>query len=408
LGLYAELKERGFIAQTSNDEAVEKLLDGKPITFYNGFDPTADSLTCGHLVPVMGLSFMQRAGHRPIVLVGGGTGIVGDPTDKSEMRKLLSDEDIKRNCDGMKAQLSSFLDFGEGKAIMVNNAEWLLELSYIPFIREYGVHFTVNKMLSADVYKKRYESGLTFFEFNYMIMQAYDFLELYRRHGCVLQAGGNDQWSNILAGADLIRRVEKDAGAECLTFPLLLTSEGKKMGKSQKGAVWLDPARTSPYEFYQYWRNTSDADVFKFMKMFTFLPLEQIKELEGSSQNINNAKEILAFEATSVVHGAVEAEKAKLAAKALFGGGGLEGSVPETALLESELEAGINIILLLEKAGLIKSRSEGRKLVEQGGIKLNGQKVESIDKTVTASDFDKDVAMIQKGKKVFHAIKLAH
>jgi tyrosyl-tRNA synthetase len=406
--VFDTLSERGFIAQTSDESAVRRMLENEKVSFYSGFDPTADSLTVGHFLPIMAATHMQRAGHRPIILVGGGTGIIGDPTDKTDMRRMMTMDEIQHNCDCFKRQLSRFLDFGEGGAIMVNNAEWLLNLKYIPFIREYGIHFSVNKMLTADAYRTRFERGLTFFEFNYMLMQAYDFLELYRRYNCKLQVGGNDQWSNILAGVDLIRRVEKDPDAECMTIKLLLTSEGKKMGKSQKGAVWLDPAKTTPYEFYQYWRNVNDADVINFIKMLTFLPLSQIDELaklEGSE--LNEAKSLLAFEVTKEVHGEAEAIKAQNAAQALFSGAGEGGSIPTTEIPQAEWNDGMNIIDLLDHAQLISTRSEGRRLIQQGGIKLNEQKVADIDYHVSAADIKDGRIKIQKGKKIFHYITIS-
>lgn len=317
MAFFDELKQRGFIAQT-DDAAVEDMLNNERVTFYCGFDPTADSLTVGHFVTIMAMAHLQRAGHRPIVLVGGGTGMVGDPTDKTEMRRMMDRCEIEHNCERFKRQLTRFLDFSHGQAEMVNNADWLLELNYLPFVREYGIYFSVNKMLSADAYRARFERGLTFFEFNYMLMQAYDFLELHRRYGCNMQIGGNDQWSNILAGIDLIRRVE-NTDAHCLTLPLLTTSEGKKMGKTQKGAIWLDPGKTSPFEFYQYWRNTADADVIKFIKMLTFIPLKDIRGMENlSGAELNTVKSLLAFELTKTVHGIEEANKAERASKALF------------------------------------------------------------------------------------------
>ncbi|MDR1538615.1 MAG: tyrosine--tRNA ligase [Clostridiales bacterium] len=406
LGAFETLKERGFVEQTTNEESVRKLLNEEKITFYCGFDPTADSLTAGHFVPIMAMAHLQRAGHRPIILVGGGTGMVGDPTDKTQMRRIMTREEISDNCNCFKRQLSKFLDFSGGRALMVDNSDWLLELKYVEFIREYGVHFSVNKMLSAESYKARLESGLTFFEFNYMLMQAYDYLELFRRYNCKLQTGGNDQWSNILAGADLIRRVH-GAEAECLTYPLITTSDGKKMGKSQKGAIWLDANKTSPYEFYQYWRNTTDLDVVKYLKILTFVPVEEISELSKlQGSDLNKAKEILAFELTKTIHGEEEALKAQSAAKALFGSGELEGSVPETMIREDEMNQGMNIVLLMERAGLLKSRSEGRTLISQGAVKVNGEKETDINRVISLSDFSDGTLMIQKGKKIYHAIRM--
>ncbi len=406
--VYDILAERGFLEQSTHDEQIKAMLANESVTFYIGFDPTADSLTAGHFITVMAMSHMQRAGHRPVVLVGGGTGFVGDPTDKSDLRKMMTPEEIQHNVDCFKKQLSAFIKFEDegGNGILVDNADWLLKLQYVPFIREYGVHFSVNKMLTADCYRTRFERGLTFFEFNYMLMQSYDFLELYRRYNCKLQMGGNDQWSNILGGVELIRRVEnKDAYG--LTLSLLTTSEGVKMGKSQKGAVWLDPAKTTPYEFFQYWRNVDDRDVIRCIKLLTFLPMEQINEMatyEGSE--INKAKEALAFEVTKIVHGEEEATKALAATKRLFGGGGEGGddATPTTEIEADRIKAGINVIELLEHAKLIASRSEGRRLVQQGGIKLGENKITAFDYTVTENDFADGSLMIQKGKKVYHKI----
>ena len=395
------LQERGFIAQTSNEEAIRKLLGSEQVTFYAGFDPTADSLTAGHFIPIMAMAHLQRAGHRPIVLVGGGTGFVGDPTDKTELRKMMPREEIQHNSDCFKRQLTKFLDFSNNRAIMADNADWLLELKYVPFIREYGVHFTVNKMLTADAYRTRFERGLTFFEFNYMIMQSYDFLELFRRYNCKLQIGGNDQWSNILAGADLIRRVE-NAEAECMTYILLTTSDGKKMGKSQNGAVWLDSGKTPPFDFFQYWRNTADADVIKYLKLLTFLPMSEINKMsEWKGSELNRAKEILAFELTKIIHSEEDALKAMNSARELFGGGASGGSVPETRISVSEWGGGMNIIEALSKTGLIATRSDGRRLISQGAVRVNNQKVESFDQIV---ELHENSALIQKGKKVFHRI----
>ena len=400
------LKERGFIEQATHENEIRELLEREKVTFYIGFDPTADSLTVGHFLTVMAMAHMQRAGHRPIALVGGGTGMVGDPTDKTDMRKMMSDETIQHNVDCFKKQLSKFLDFSEGKAFIVNNADWLRDLNYISFIRDIGVHFSVNKMLTAECFKTRMERGLSFFEFNYMLMQSYDFLELNRKYDCKLQLGGNDQWSNILGGVELIRRKEhKDAYG--LTFKLLTTKEGHKMGKTMKGAVWLDPDKTSPYEFYQYWRNIDDADVSKCLSLLTFLPMEEVKELSALKDNeINKAKEVLAYEVTKTVHGDEEAKKAQTAARSLFGSGQAVDSAPNTEISKSEFENGMGIIELLEKAKLVPSRGEARRLIQQGGIKIAGNKVEKIDYTVTLSDFENETLIIQKGKKVYHQIKL--
>ena len=396
------LKERGFIQQCTHEAEIRRLLGETRVTFYIGFDPTADSLHIGHYLTVMAMAHLQRAGHRPVALMGGGTGMVGDPTDKSEMRRVMTKAEIDHNVDCFKKQMSRFIDFNDGKAVMVNNADWLLALKYVEFIRDYGVHFSVNRMLATDVYKTRFEKGLTFFEFNYHLMQSYDFLELYRRYGCNLQMGGNDQWANIIGGAELIRRVE-NAAAYGMTFTLLQTSEGHKMGKTQKGALWIDPAKTPPYEFFQYFRNVDDADVGTCLALLTFLPMAEVnrlKELPGSE--INKAKEVLAYETTKLVHGEAEADKALAAAKALFAGGATGGSIPTTAISAADFGEGVNIIALLEIARLAPSRSEGRRNVAQGGIKVNDVKIESVDHIVSVRDFTDGSLMIQKGKKTFH------
>ncbi|PIE77112.1 MAG: tyrosine--tRNA ligase [Clostridiales bacterium] len=396
-----QLEARGFIAQFTHEKEIKELFDNEKVTFYVGFDPTADSLTVGHFIPIMAMAHLQRAGHRPIALIGGGTTMVGDPTDKTDMRKMLTKEQIDANGERFKAQMSRFFDFSDDKAIMVNNGDWLLDLNYVEFLREIGVHFSVNRMLTADCYKTRMEKGLTFLEFNYMLMQSYDFLELYRRHNCVLQMGGNDQWSNILGGADLIRRkMQKPAFG--VTFNLLTTSEGKKMGKTEKGAVWLDPEKTTPYEFFQYFRNVDDADVEKLLKVLTFLPLEEIDELaklEGAE--INQAKEKLAFEITAIVHGKDEAEKALQAARSLFAGSGDDQNIPSVAVAQSEAAAGLNVLDAFLKAGLIASKGEGRRLIKQNGLSINGKKVASHEQMISASDFADDKCTLQKGKKVF-------
>ena len=404
--VFDTLKERGFIEQTTHEEEIKELLDKEKVTFYIGFDPTADSLTVGHFLTVMAMSHMQKAGHRPIALVGGGTGMVGDPTDRTDMRRMMDDSEIDHNVSCFKKQLSRFIDFTDDKAIIVNNADWLRNLNYIEFIREIGVHFSVNRMLTAECFKTRMEKGLSFFEFNYMLMQSYDFLELNRRYGCNLQLGGNDQWSNILGGVDLIRRVENKP-AYGLTFRLLTTSDGRKMGKTQKGAVWLDPDKTSPYEFYQYWRNIDDGDVGKCLGLLTFLPMEEVNELSALKDNkINQAKEILAYELTKIVHGEDEAKKAQSAARSLFGGAGAGGSVPTTEIVKSDLGEGIGIIEALEKTKLSPSRGESRRLIQQGGIKVADKKVETIDYVISSDIFENDEVLIQKGKKTFHRIKL--
>ncbi len=404
--VYDILKERGFIEQSTNEEEVRKILGEESVTFYIGFDPTADSLTAGHFLTVMAMSHLQKAGHRPIALVGGGTGMVGDPSHRTDMRQMMTIDTIEHNVNCFKQQLSRFIEFGEDKAIIINNADWLRSLKYIDFIRDVGVHFSVNRMLTAECFKSRMEKGLSFFEFNYMLMQSYDFLELNRRYGCKLQLGGSDQWSNIIGGVELIRRMDqKDAYG--LTFKLLTTSEGIKMGKTQKGAVWLDPKKTTPYEFYQYWRNVADSDVEKCLSLLTFLPMDEIKKLgslEGSE--INKAKEILAYEVTNIVHGEEEAKKAMEASKALFAGGASGDSIPTTNMDKDTFKNGINILDALVTLKLAPSKSEARRLVTQGGIKVNDVKIDSIEHKITLNDFTENKLLIQKGKKVFHQIEL--
>ncbi len=398
------LKERGFIAQSVYEEDLYKRMEQGPVTFYVGFDPTADSLHIGHYIPIMAMAHMQRAGHRPIALMGGGTGLIGDPSGKSELRKMLSAEDVNHNVECIKKQMSRFLDFSQGKALIVNNADWLAKLNYIDFLREVGVHFSVNRMLTAECYKQRMEKGLTFLEFNYMLMQSYDFLELYRRYGCRVEMGGDDQWSNILSGADLIRRKERE-DAFAVTFKLLLTHDGRKMGKTEAGALWLDENKTSPYDFYQYWRNVDDQDVEKCLALLTFLPMEEVRRL-GALQDaqINQAKKVLAFEVTKLVHGQEKAEAAAKAAEALFGGNALEGSVPTTRL--SSLEGCKRVIDLMVKAGLCKSLGEGRRLIAGGGVYVNDEKVASPDQEVGPQDFGAEGLMLRKGKKAYHRILL--
>lgn len=404
--VYDVLKERGFIEASTHEEAVRELLGKEKVTFYIGFDPTADSLTAGHFLTVMAMSHMQRAGHRPIALVGGGTGRIGDPSGRTDMRKMMTDEQIDHNCECFKKQLSRFIDFSEGKALMVNNADWLTNLNYIEFIRDIGVHFSINRMLTADCYKTRMEKGLTFLEFNYMVMQSYDFLELNRRYGCKMQLGGSDQWSNIIGGVELIRRCDgKDAYG--LTFKLLTNSQGVKMGKTVAGAVWLDPKKTTPYDFYQYWRNVDDADVEKCLGLLTYLPMDEVRRLgrlEGAE--INKAKEVLAYELTKIVHGEEEAQRAQSAARSLFGGAKKDENTPSTTIDKAELEKGITVIEALEKAKLISTRSEGRRLIQQGGVKINDKKAESFDQLITDADLKDGIILIQKGKKVFHQLKV--
>ena len=400
---YEELKARGLIAQVTNEEEISKMINEGKAVFYIGFDPTADSLHVGHFMALCLMKRLQMAGNRPIAVIGGGTGMVGDPSGRTDMRTMMTPETIQHNCDCFKKQMERFIEFGEGKAQMVNNADWLMKLNYIELLRDVGACFSVNNMLRAECYKQRMEKGLSFLEFNYMIMQSYDFYYLFQHYGCNMQFGGDDQWSNMLGGTELIRRkLGKDAHA--MTITLLLNSEGKKMGKTQKGAVWLDPNKTSPYEFYQYWRNIGDADVLKCLRMLTFLPLEQIDEMdqwEGSQ--LNTAKEILAFELTKLVHGEEEAKKAQEAAKALFVGGGDMSNVPSTTLEADALTDGaIGILDLMLKCGLVPSKKEARRLIEQGGVELDGQKVTDVNASVSAGQLSGDGVMIKKGKKVFH------
>ncbi len=403
--IYEELQARGLLAQLTDADEIRELINNGKATFYIGFDPTADSLHVGHFMALCLMKRLQEAGNKPIALIGGGTGMIGDPSGRSDMRTMMTKETIEHNCECFKKQMSRFIDFSEGKAMMVNNAEWLLDLNYIEFIRDIGACFSVNNMLRAECYKQRMEKGLSFLEFNYMIMQSYDFMQLYERYGCNMQFGGDDQWSNMLGGTDLIRRkLGKDAYA--MTITLLMNSEGKKMGKTQKGAVWLDPNKTSPFEFYQYWRNVSDADVLKCLRMLTFLPLEQIDEMdkwEGSQ--LNRAKEILAYELTNLVHGEEEAKKAEEAAKALFAGGGNLENMPTATLTdENFMEDKIDILGILVAGGLAASRSEARRAVEQGGVSVKGEKVADIKKTYTKDEIAAEEFIVKKGKKSFKKI----
>lgn len=404
--VYDTLVERGFIEQCTHEKELRELLEKEKVTFYIGFDATADSLTAGHFLTIMAMMHMQKAGHRPIALLGGGTTMIGDPSMRSDMRQMMTIEQIQHNADCFKEQLSHFISFDNDQAILANNANWLLDLNYVSFLRDVGVHFSVNKMLTAECYKSRMEQGLTFFEFNYMLMQSYDFLELNRRYGCCLQMGGNDQWSNILGGVDLIRRKEQKP-AYGLTFKLLTTSDGKKMGKTQKGAVWLDPNRTSPYEFYQYWRNIEDVKVEECLGLLTFLPMDEVHRLgalEGAE--INKAKEVLAYEISKIVHGEEEAKKAQEAAKALFVSGGVAGSVPTYTYPKETLDAGVDIVSILVDTKLAPTRSEARRLVKQGGVTVNDVKVPSFDAVYGSKDFnDSDAFMVKKGKKGFYQIK---
>ena len=398
------LRERGFIAQTVYEDDLYKMLGSEKVTFYVGFDPTADSLHIGHYIPIMAMAHMQRAGHRPIALMGGGTGLVGDPSGKSELRKMLTREDVNHNVECIKKQMSRFLDFSDDKALIVNNADWLTNLNYIDFLREVGVHFSVNRMLTAECYKQRMEKGLTFLEFNYMLMQSYDFLELFRRYGCRVEMGGDDQWSNILSGADLIRRKEREP-AFAMTFKLLLTHDGRKMGKTEAGALWLDPAKTTPYAFYQYWRNVDDQDVEKCLALLTFLPMGEVRRLGAlQGSEINEAKKVLAYEVTKLVHGEEEAQAAAKASEALFGAGAMAGAVPTTEI--STLEGCKRVIDLMVKAGLCKSLGEGRRLIAGGGVYVNDDKVTEPDQEVSEKDFGTEGLMIRKGKKAFHRIVL--
>ena len=405
--VFDELKERGLIAQCTHEEEIRKILGEEKITFYIGFDPTADSLHIGHFMQLVVMKHMQNAGHRPIILLGGGTTMVGDPTGKSDMRPMITPEIIQNNADNFKVQMSKFIDFSDNKAIMVNNADWLMGLNYIDFLREVGVHYSVNRMLTAECFKTRMEKGLTFLEFNYMLMQGYDFYKLNKDYGCLMEFGGDDQWSNILGGIELIRKKEGKQ-AYGMTFTLLTTSEGKKMGKTEKGALWLDPEKVSPYDFYQYWRNVDDKDVIRLLKLVTFLPLEQIAEYEKlEGQELNKVKCVLAYEVTKMVHGEEEAKKANDAAMAIFQGGNDTSNMPSATVSKSDIENGINILDLLTSVNLVASKSEGRRLVQQNGIAVNGEKVTAVDAVIN-SDFFKDGEMvIKKGKKVFLKIKIA-
>ncbi len=407
MGIYEELQARGLIAQVTDEETIRDLVNSGKATFYIGFDCTADSLTAGHFMALTLMKRLQMAGNKPIALIGGGTTMIGDPSGRTDMRKMLTIEDIEHNAACFKRQMERFIDFSEGKALMVNNAEWLLKLNYVELLREVGACFSVSNMLRAECYKQRMEKGLSFLEFNYMIMQSYDFYMLYQKYGCNLQFGGDDQWSNMLGGTELIRRkLGKDASA--MTITLLTDSQGHKMGKTAGNAVWLDPNKTSPFDFYQYWRNVDDADVLKCIKLLTFLPLEEIEKMESwAGSQLNRAKEILAFELTQMVHGTEEAEKAQASARALFGGGANAENMPTTEITAADLTDGaINILDLMLKAGLIPSKGEGRRLVQQGGVSVDDAKVSDISKAFTAADFEKGHVIIKKGKKVFHKVVL--
>ena len=403
------LRERGFVAQVTFEDELNKAFEEGPVTFYTGFDPTADSLHIGHYIPIMAMAHLQRAGHRPIALMGGGTAMIGDPSGKTDMRKMMTVETIDHNVEQIKKQMSRFLDFDpekENAAIIVNNADWLRNLNYMEFLRDVGARFSVNRMLTAECYKQRLEKGLTFLEFNYMLMQSYDFLKLFEKYGCCMQAGGDDQWSNMLSGADLIRRkLEKPAFA--LTFKLLLTHEGKKMGKTEKGALWLDAKKTSPYDFYQYWRNVDDADVEKCLALLTFLPMDEVKRLGAlKDSQINEAKRVLAFEVTKLIHGEEEAIKAKEAAEALFGGAGAAGSAPTTYITEEELAEENRLLAWAAKAGLFKSNGEARKAMQQGGFYVGDDKVTDPETRITAEMIDGEGLLIRRGKKAYHVLML--
>lgn len=407
MGVYEELVERGLIAQVTDEEHIRELVNNGKAVFYIGFDPTADSLHVGHFMALTLMKRLQQAGNKPIALIGGGTAMIGDPSGRTDMRQMMTKETINHNCECFKKQMSRFIDFGEGKAMMVNNADWLLDLNYIEVLREVGACFSVNRMLNAECYKQRMEKGLSFLEFNYMIMQSYDFYALYQKYGCNLQFGGDDQWSNMIGGMELIRRkLGKEANA--MTITLLTNSEGKKMGKTQKGAVWLDAEKTTPYEFYQYWRNVDDGDVIKCMKLLTFIPMSEINEyakLEGA--DLNKAKEVLAYSLTELVHGKEEADKAQAAAKALFAGGSDDSNMPTTTVEDADFEDGkVTVLSLMIKAGMIKSNGEGRRLIQQGGISVNDEKITDVFTAVSKDDIANGI-VVKKGKKVFHKFTLA-
>jgi tyrosyl-tRNA synthetase len=404
--VYDVLLERGYIEQITHEEEVKELLSKERVTFYIGFDPTADSLHLGHFIQIMVMMHMQKFGHKPIALVGGGTAKIGDPSGRTDMRQMLSNDDLNHNGEMLRKQMEKYLVLDGENGYIANNADWLDKLEYVPFIREIGSKFSVNRMLTAECFKQRLEKGLSFLEFNYMIMQAYDFLELERRFGCQMQLGGNDQWSNIIAGVDLVRRMDTKS-VFGLTFKLLLTSEGTKMGKTAKGAIWIDPNKTSPYEMFQYLRNVEDADVENCLRLLTFLPMEEVKSLSAlKGSEINKAKEVLAFEFTKIVHGEAEAQKALEAARALFAGGGDSESIPTTAFKRETFEVGVPMLDLLIEIGLIPSKAEGKRLIQQNGLVIHDEVVSDFAKVFTISDFKEDTLMIRKGKKVFHRIQL--
>lgn len=404
--VYDILVERGFVEQTTSEEEIRELLGKEKVTFYIGFDATADSLTAGHFLTIMAMMHMQKAGHRPIALLGGGTTMIGDPSGKSDMRSMMTMETIKHNADCFYQQLSKFIDFDHDKAIIANNADWLLDLNYVEFLREVGVHFSVNKMLTAECYKQRMEKGLTFFEFNYMLMQSYDFWKLNQLYGCTMELGGNDQWSNILGGVELLRRKEQKQ-AYGLTFKLLTTSDGIKMGKTMKGAVWLNPEKTSPYDFYQYWRNIEDVKVEECLGLLTFLPMDEVRRLGAlKDAEINLAKEVLAYEITKIVHGEEEAKKTQEAARSLFGGNMKTEDIPTTTYAKEKWDQGIDLVSLLTDGGLAASRSDARRTIQQGGVTVNDAKCMEFDKVFTSDDFNGDGALlIKKGKKSYHLFK---
>ena len=402
--IFDTLQERGYIKQLTHEKEIRELFAKEKVTFYIGFDPTADSLHVGHFLQLMVMAHMQRAGHVPIALIGGGTAVIGDPTGKSDMRKMLTRDEIEHNSECFKAQMAKFIDFSEGKAIMANNADWLLKLNYVEFIREIGIHFSVNRMLSAECFKQRLEKGLSFLEFNYMLMQGYDFLELNRRYNCSIELGGDDQWSNILAGVDLIRRKEEKQ-AFGMTFTLLTTSEGKKMGKTEGGAVWLDASKTSPYDFYQYWRNVNDADVERCLSLLTFLPMEEVRALSAlPGEKINEAKKVLAFEVTKLIHGEEEATKAKTAAEALFGSGVDMSHVPTVTIPKDMIG---NVVLdILAYTKIVPSKAEGRRLIQQGGLTINENKIIDIGAVINNSDFKEGSLLLRKGKKGYFKVQI--
>jgi tyrosyl-tRNA synthetase len=398
------LKERGFIAQATDEPAIHELLGGDQITFYVGYDGSADSLHAGHLVPTMAMMHLQRAGHRPIGLVGGGTTMIGDPSGKTEMRQMLSPQVIEANATKLHAQLDHYLHFSEGQAIAANNADWLLDLNYISFLRDIGRHFSVNRMLAAEAYKQRLEKGLSFIEFNYQLLQAYDFLTLYDRYGCVMQMGGDDQWGNLLAGVDLIRRVE-GVTVHAMTYHLLTTASGAKMGKTAAGAIWLDANRLSPYDYYQYWINCDDRDIEKLLKIFTFIPLDEIKRLAAlDGAELREAKRVLAYEATAITHGTAAAEAAETGARAAFSGGGDVDAVPTTELPQSRLEPGLGVLEIFAEVGLTGSRGEARRMLQQGGVYVNGDRIDTIERRLTPADITADGIMLRCGKKRYHRL----